>query len=514
MQPLRMLIVEDSEDDALLIRRAIEGLRYEVSWDRVDSAESMRNQLRTKEWDLIISDYSMPKFSGIDALDLCTEEGVEVPFILVSGTIGEEVAIEAMVHGAHDYVMKDNLGRLVPAIQRELREAKMRKAYKNTQHALAASEALFRSISEQSLVGICVIQNNKVSYANEAMCTITALQHHEILDVETAQLLSRIHKEDADELLAAASQWPQTSKTFSGEYLVRIYAKGGEMKWCSIYTKRIVIVEDDAILCVVADVTQQKQSEEGRKRLEERMQQSKKMESLGIFAGGIAHDFNNVLMPILGYAEVLKNQMPEDSEFWHQLNEILKAATRGQSLIGQIKMFSQEGERHCEPILVAPAVAETVEFLRATMPRTMSLQFDASGSSRPVLADATDIHRIVMNLGTNSVRAMQKNGGTLTIAVDSTCASAVLTSVTPHLEQHQWYSRISVSDTGAGMGAEELSRACDPFFTTKDKGSGSGLGLAIVHSVARNLRGDIVMTSEPGKGTRIEVYIPELAQPT
>lgn len=143
---LRVLIVEDSEDDALLMVRELERSGYEVAFDRVDTAEALAGAMDGRVWDVVLSDYSMPRFNGLDALRLVREKGLDIPFILVSGAIGEEVAVAAMQAGAHDYVMKDNILRLVPAIERELDDARARQQHKVAEQELINSEKRFRSV--------------------------------------------------------------------------------------------------------------------------------------------------------------------------------------------------------------------------------------------------------------------------------------------------------------------------------------------------------------------------------
>ncbi|MBA4391544.1 MAG: two-component system response regulator, partial [Syntrophus sp. (in: bacteria)] len=137
--PLRILIVEDSEDDTLLMVRVFKKSGYDPTYERVETAETMAEALEREVWDIIISDYRMPRFSGLEALKLYKEKGLDIPFIIVSGTIGEEVAVEAMRVGAHDYVMKNNLPRLIPAVQRELGDTESRRERKLAEEALRES---------------------------------------------------------------------------------------------------------------------------------------------------------------------------------------------------------------------------------------------------------------------------------------------------------------------------------------------------------------------------------------
>ncbi len=181
---LRVLVIEDSEDDALLMLRELRKGGYELDYDRVDTEAATMNALQSREWDVIICDYNMPAFRGDHALSLLKESGLDVPFILLSGTIGEEIAVDMMKVGAHDYIMKDNLARLVPAIQRELREAKIRQEGREAEVALRESEEWFRAIYEESPIAINVFDaDGNLIHANPACVDFAGVSSVEDLKV-------------------------------------------------------------------------------------------------------------------------------------------------------------------------------------------------------------------------------------------------------------------------------------------------------------------------------------------
>ena len=155
---LRVLIVEDSESDAELIIRQLKKEGYEISFERVETAAAMKASLVKQPWDVVIADYKLPRFSAPAALTLLHESGLDIPFIVVSGTIGEETAVELMRSGAHDYVMKNNLSRLVSAVQRELQEAELRREHKRTEHKLYESEKRYRMLFDAIDEGFCIIE--------------------------------------------------------------------------------------------------------------------------------------------------------------------------------------------------------------------------------------------------------------------------------------------------------------------------------------------------------------------
>jgi len=168
MKPIKVLIVMDSEDDAALLVSRLQGGGYEPVYKIVATPEEMTEALINEDWDLVISDYVLPRFSGLAALKLFQQKGVDLPFIIVSGKIGEDIAVRAMKAGAHDYILKNNLSRLVPAINRELREATMRRDRKRAEEAVRHSEERFRALFENAPLGIVIKRHGSIILANQA----------------------------------------------------------------------------------------------------------------------------------------------------------------------------------------------------------------------------------------------------------------------------------------------------------------------------------------------------------
>ncbi|MGD8399185.1 MAG: PAS domain S-box protein [Anaerolineae bacterium] len=204
--PLAVLIVEDSEDDTLLVGRQLRRAGYDLVVERVDNAAAMNAALDARDWQVIIADYSMPQFSGMAALQIVQERGLDIPFILVSGTIGEELAVEAMRAGAHDYVMKDNLARLGPAVQRELQEARERQARRCAEESLLESEARFRKMAHSIQDGITIIEHGRVAYANERACEIFGYPLDEYVQLDGLRLAIPEERGRLREVIGRAKQ--------------------------------------------------------------------------------------------------------------------------------------------------------------------------------------------------------------------------------------------------------------------------------------------------------------------
>lgn len=242
------------------------------------------------------------------------------------------------------------------------------------------------------------------------------------------------------------------------------------------------------------------------KKMENRLQQTQKMEAIGTLAGGIAHDFNNILTPIIGYAEILQDDMPSDSPHLEYITEIYRATVRAKSLVKQILTSSRQANQKPMPLQLQPIIKEALKLLRSSIPATIDIQQDIDSECGVVLADPTQFHQIIMNLSTNAYHAMEASGGRLKIALKQI-----------RMEPDPWffpelsageYALLTVSDTGIGIEKNIMDKIFDPYFTTKENGKGTGLGLSIVHGIVKNCNGDIRIYSEPGKGTEIHAYFP------
>jgi signal transduction histidine kinase len=378
--PLRLLHLEDSPNDAELIRETLAGGGIACHATRVDTRAAFLAALKQGGYDLILADYSLPTFDGIAALTLAHDLRPEVPFIFVSATLGEELAIDAMHRGATDYILKQRLGRLVPSVQRALRELEGREERKRAEDALRQSELQLR--------------------------------------------------------------------------------------------------------------------------------QSQKMEAVGRLAGGLAHDFNNLLTVIMGYSQVLHGELGKDHPLRGKIEETLRAGERAATLIRQLLAFSRRQPIEVKVLTLNSVVTGLESMLRRLIGEDIVLRIHPDPTDGRVKADPGQLEQVVMNLVVNARDAMPK-GGTLTIDVER----CELTR-TPqyHLQPLPLghYMKLSVTDTGCGMDQETLSRIFEPFFTTKEEGRGTGLGLSTVFGIVTRGEGGIDVSSSLGRGSRFDVYLPEV----
>jgi PAS domain S-box-containing protein len=259
MKKLRILNIEDSEDDSLLLLRYLKKSGYEVYWERVDSVEGMQSALREKEWDLIISDYQMPYLNGLTALRILKESGLDLPFIVISGTIGEDIAIQAMIAGVNDYLMKDNLGRLVPAIERELQEAANRKARRQAEESLKESTKRLQLALSAAGMGVWEwnLQTNMVYWSPECFEITKTSNFDETLEGFT----KLVHPEDLSGLMTSVKDAIANKKNMVADF--RIINPEGEIQWLSNFG-HTEYAEDGTplrLIGTVKDITERKNAE-------------------------------------------------------------------------------------------------------------------------------------------------------------------------------------------------------------------------------------------------------------
>ncbi|MEP7243416.1 MAG: ATP-binding protein [Gammaproteobacteria bacterium] len=253
-------------------------------------------------------------------------------------------------------------------------------------------------------------------------------------------------------------------------------------------------------LGILADVTE-------RKQFERQIRQSQKLDALGTIAGGIAHDFNNILTVLRGNLSLAQMTLPSDHGMRVSLSEMDQACNRAADLVRQILTFGRQQEQLRQVITLQPVVQEAMQLLRSTIPSGITIETHIPPNLPTVMADRTQIHQVILNLGINASHAMESQRGRLVLSLEALDVDLDLAATCPELHPGR-YVRLSVEDTGSGMDRETLDRIFEPFFTTKTAGRGTGLGLAVVRGIVKNHDGAITVTSEPGRGTHFAVYFP------
>jgi signal transduction histidine kinase len=242
-------------------------------------------------------------------------------------------------------------------------------------------------------------------------------------------------------------------------------------------------------------------------RLQNYLQRAQRMETIGTLAGGIAHDFNNILATIIGYTDIAMQDLPYDHSSFRDLEQILKASNRAKDLVNKILTFSRQVESKTESISLVSYIKDTVRMLEGSIPEKIKVKTSLEDHCPPVTADPSQLHQIIVNICTNAFYAMQKKGGQLSINLKSLNAEDKFLIKYPNLRKGK-YVRMDFRDNGEGIKQEIIERIFEPFFTTKPVGEGTGLGLSVVHGLVKNMNGEILVESKPGKGSTFSVLLP------
>ncbi|CCK81364.1 ATP-binding protein [Desulfobacula toluolica] len=259
------------------------------------------------------------------------------------------------------------------------------------------------------------------------------------------------------------------------------------------------------------EIKEKKTLESECREMESMLRQSQKMEAIGTLAGGIAHDFNNILFPVIGFAQMIDQDLPHDNPMKSQIKGILNGACRAKELVQQILTFSRQTDKEYHPLKVQLIIKELLKFSRATLPASIKIFTDIPNDVGMVMADPTQVHQIVMNLITNALHAMEEKGGELTVKLREVDLKKNAVP-SPDLAPGS-YICLEVTDTGIGMDEITVKRIFEPYFTTKEEGKGTGLGLALIHGIVKDYHGKIMVYSSPDKGTSFFIYLPCIKSP-
>ncbi len=499
MAMLNILFVEDSQYDTDLILAELQRAGFVPKWKRVETEQDYLAEIQ-KLPDIILSDYSMPQFNGLKAAKLLQESGLNVPFILISGTVGEEFAVEVMKQGATDYLLKDRIVRLGNAVHRALEQRQLREQRQRAEAALRESEEKFRQLAENinEVFWMTNPAKHEMLYVSPAYEKIWG-RSCDGLYQSPRSWLEAIHPEDRPCVLEAAA-----AEQERGDYdeTYRIVRPDGTMRWIRdrAFPVRNAAGEIYRIVGTAEDITE-------RKAAEQHYRQAQKMEGLGLLAGGVAHDFNNILMIIQGNLELVltteRNLCRKTKEY---LTDIAHAAERAATLTRQLLTFSRNDAMQMQLLDLNNLTVSFAKMLQRLIGKHIRMQLNMAPTPPAIKADPGMIEQVLMNLAVNARDAMP-NGGQLVIGTEVVMIDQSQARLDPRKRPGQ-FACLSVRDTGAGIAPENLPRIFDPFFTTKGVGEGTGLGLATVFGVTEQHGGWVEVASEVGVGTTFRVFLP------
>ncbi|MGH8725200.1 MAG: PAS domain S-box protein, partial [Burkholderiales bacterium] len=381
---------------------------------------------------------------------------------------------------------------------------------KRRERALERSWRRYQAMIEHSSDALILARPTLggILYASPAVERLLGFAKDELRGTEVMDL---IHPEQRDAALKLRTELMRSPGKVSVDE-VRVRHKDGSYRWIELTRKNLL--HEPSVRAVVfnfRDITERKQADAERTRLESRLRQAEKMEAVGRLAGGIAHDFNNILGGILGYAEMLAEKAPAGSPLKRYAENVLTGASRASGLVEQILSYSRSQRGRRMPVDLGRIVAETLELVRGSLAPGIQLDAELPADPLYVVGDATQLHQVTMNLCTNACHAMGEHG-TLRVRLEPAAVDAERTLA--HTALHAGaYARLTVEDTGSGMDEATLARIFEPFFTTKEVGKGTGLGLALVYGIVTDSGGAIDVASTPGRGSTFAIYLPSVDAP-
>ena len=507
IEPLRILLIEDDEADAELTRYALQKGGFELDWARVDTADDMRRALADNAWDIVISDFSMPRFDGLEAFAIFIQHRLDIPFIFVSGALGEERAVEAMRRGAHDYHLKGALGRLAVAVRRELRASENRRSQRAAEELARLHQRRLALAVEASGVAIfeCDVPPAAQPYVADRCLELLGLTRADLPPNEdlATWLRQRIHPDDRG---ALDGHWRRflVGELPSLAFETRLQHLRGDWIDLDVRGQAIERAPDGRVrrmLGVLLDLTE-------RKRLESHLRQTQKMEAVGRLAGGVAHDFNNLLTAIFSFGTFVLESLPEGDPSRPDQEEVLAAARRAAALTDQLLAFSRLKSTAPRVVAVNDVILSCQRMLGRLIGEDVEVTATLHPSDLKVKIDPGELEQVLMNLCVNA-----RDAGTRRViietgpfAVDEPMHGFFGTQPAPGN-----YVQIAVTDEGSGMDQATVARVFEPFFTTKEVGRGTGLGLATSYGIVQRAGGFFWVYSELGRGTTFKVFLPRAA---
>ncbi len=494
--PLRILLVEDNENDGALVVRHLAKSNYEITYTRVETATELRNALQQQTWDILISDYSLPQFNALAALRILQETGIDIPFIVVSGTIGEETAVEMMRSGAQDYLMKNNLTRLIPAVTRELSDAKVRREHKYAEHARYESEAKFRAIFENSVDAIGISLNGINVFVNPAYTLLFGYSDPgEILGLPIINLIA---SEERARILDFVRRRPSDPST-PGEYETRGVKKDGTKFDMEVRVSLLEINNEINTLVIIRDITLRKRAEAHLLEAKQKVEESSLIKSTLMM--NMSHEVRTPMNAILGFSSIISSES-EEEEIRLMADRIRISGNRLMKTLDDILELTQlqtgiESVEVDEANLEQELSAIVLSFAADAGKKELKLEFRPAGKVNAFINRSLFI-KAIGEILINSIK-FTNNGG-----IDVELLSQAIAG--------ESFAVIRIADTGIGIAKEYHSVIFDSFRQVSGgygrSFEGTGLGLTIAKKIVELMKGEIFVESEPGKGSVFTIKLP------
>jgi PAS domain S-box-containing protein len=491
----RILMVDDNPDDRMLIRRALVREFPEVEIIEVGDPKSLAAALDDGPFDLVITDYGLGFTDGFALLDRLKAQWPECPVILCTGTLSEEIAVEALRKGLDDYVLKDprRFMRLPAAVRTAIDHARQRSAAR-------AAELRYHELFDGAPVGLIrSLPDGRILAANVAAVRITGYASvSALLDASVVDLYADLG--ERARVVGALER---------GETLHDVEIQGrrrdGVLIWVTVNVRPVKDVGGRTLHYEwsLADITE-------RRQLESQLRQAQKMEAVGQLAGGVAHDFNNLLTVIGGRCYLMLAKLDPEDALRREVELVRGAAERAARLTHQLLAFSRKQVLEPRVLELNETVTGIEPLLRRLIGEDIEISVTRGSDLGRVKADAGQVEQVILNLAVNARDAMPQGGRlileTANVTVDERAARRA------HDLLPGRYVVLSVTDSGHGMDAATRAQIFEPFFTTKEVGKGTGLGLATVYGIVKQSGGFIDVESEPGRGASFRIYLPRVEE--
>jgi len=510
MKKLKILYLEDNVTDFELTKAILEKEQLLENIERVENRQQFQTTLENNDYDIILSDYSLPDFDGIEALKIVLEKYPETPFIILSGSLGEELAIDTLKMGATDYVLKQRISRLIPAIRRAVKESEEKTSRRLAEaekvkalEDLKESEENFRTLVENSFDGILIndVTGNYL-YANNRAAEISGYSISELLKLNVIDLTP---SEDKDEIMKRVKKRIENNHTpdYFESVLVR---KDGKEIPIEVSTASTTWKNESAEIVSVRDVSERKRAEKEKALLQSQLQQAQKMETIGALAGGIAHDFNNLLTVIQGNVQLARMKYKGNRELDIYLEQVQNSSDRAAKLTRQLLTFSRKQPANISILNVNQVIKNMLKMLQRLIGEDISIDTNLNPELQGIEGDEGNIEQVIMNLVINARDAMPEGGKILLKTENVELHENECTGIIGSYPGE--FVCLTIRDTGTGIDEKNLSKIFEPFFTTKDKETGTGLGLSVVYGIVKQHKGFIQVQSTLQEGTTFKIYFP------
>ncbi|MFO0736335.1 MAG: response regulator [Labilithrix sp.] len=496
---LRVIVIEDDPDDLDLLLRELRRGGYATKHAHVESRSDLEHALGHGRWDIVISDWSLPSFDGLAAFRVVREREADLPFIIVSGTIAEEHAVEALKAGVNDFITKGRFARLLPAIERELREVEMRQQKKLAEADLERqrqdtlrSERLLRSVLQAVPDGVVVVDANGA--VKEWSAGADAVLRMPRSDVPMADWPAHYGLYQADRTTPILPF--STSRDLERQEIFLRNAGCPKGAWLHVTSRSLGDATTGAVF-VFHDVTREKAGQE-------QLMISDRMASVGMLAAGVAHEINNplgaALLNLESTHEILLR--PPEARDENELNVAMRdarsAVGRVREIVRDLKLFSRHEDGAKDRADVKEALESSLRMAFNEI-RHRAGVVKEYGPAPLVVGSESRLGQVFLNLIVNAAQAIPEGnieGNTIRVAIRTDAKGMVI---------------VEISDTGAGIKTEDIPNLFTPFFTTKPPGIGTGLGLPICQRIIAQMGGDIQVESEVGRGSTFRVLLPGAA---